>query len=136
MSTPVIHLAPQIYHRPNRRRERPGSRARRAIARKGNVQAELSEGLLDVRDHDLYILSDTPHPSPLLRQSFGHSWQRWRDPLAGQADIAVSNDLMLMIEEQRRLFGEDKDDDLSLDLKPAMLDVVMRLFGDIDYTDP
>jgi hypothetical protein len=36
--------------------------------------------------------------------------------------------------EEQRLFGGDVDDDRSLCL--AMLDVVIRLFGDIDYTDP
>jgi hypothetical protein len=36
--------------------------------------------------------------------------------------------------EQRRLFGGDVGDDVSL--LPAMLDVVRFLWGDIDYTDP
>ena len=37
-------------------------------------------------------------------------------------------------QDEQRLFGGDSGDDKSLCL--AMLDVVMRLFGDIDYTDP
>jgi hypothetical protein len=37
-------------------------------------------------------------------------------------------------QERQRLFGGDGDDDGSLCI--AMLDVVVRLFGDIDYTDP
>jgi hypothetical protein len=36
--------------------------------------------------------------------------------------------------ERQRLFGGDGDDDGSLCL--AMLNMVMHLFGDIDYTDP
>ena len=43
---------------------------------------------------------------------------------------------LLLAQEQQRLFGGDIDDDVSLDLKPAMLEVVMRLWGDIDYMDP
>ena len=36
--------------------------------------------------------------------------------------------------EHLKLFGGDLDDDVSL--CPAMLSVVMALFGDIDYIDP
>ena len=136
MVIPSIHMVPPIHHRANRRRERPGSRARRAVARKGNIQAELSEGLLDARDNSIYLPSDRPHPSPLLRQSFDQSWQRWRAREADQTRKAMSTNMELIVEEQQRMFGEDNDDDLSFDLKPAMLDVVVRLFGDIDYTDP
>lgn len=40
----------------------------------------------------------------------------------------------MQLEQEQRLFGEDADDDGSL--CTAMLDVVIRPFGDIDYTDP
>ena len=36
--------------------------------------------------------------------------------------------------EQQRLYGGEVSDDVSL--CPAMLSVVMSLFGDIDYIDP
>ena len=79
--------------------------------------------------------SDKTRPSPLFRQNFDQSWQRWKARQAEEKALAEMDKLQLE-QEQLRLFGGDVDDDVSLDLKPAMLSVVMRLFGDIDYIDP
>jgi hypothetical protein len=43
-------------------------------------------------------------------------------------------DKMQLEREQQRLFGGEVDDDVSL--CPSMLNVVLCLFGDIDYIDP
>jgi len=43
-------------------------------------------------------------------------------------------DKMQLEQEQQRLFGGEVDDDVSL--CPSMLNVVLHLFGDIDYIDP
>lgn len=51
-----------------------------------------------------------------------------------EEEAQTEMDRLLLEQEQQRLFGGDSGDDGSLCL--AMLDVVMRLFGDIDYTDP
>jgi hypothetical protein len=58
--------------------------------------------------------------------------QRWKLRHAEEAQAEM--DRLQLEQERQRLFGGDGDDDGSLCL--AMLDVVMRLFGDIDYTDP
>lgn len=44
--------------------------------------------------------------------------------------------ILQLEEEQRRLFGGDVGDDVSLIPDHAMLGVVTFLFGDIDYIDP
>jgi hypothetical protein len=123
------------HHRQNRRRERPGPRTRRAISRKSNIQDECYDGLLIARDTNILLPSDKTIPSPLRRQSFDQSWQRWKAREAEEKAQAQAEARRIEMEqEQRRLFGGEVDDDVSL--CPAMLDVVMRLFGDIDYTDP
>jgi hypothetical protein len=127
------------HHRQNRRRERPGSRARRTIARKVNIQYDCCEGLLDAHDPDVSLPSDKPHPSPLLRQNFDRSWQRWKARQAEEMALAEMDTMQLLEEEQRRLFGSDVADDIddvSLIPDHAMLGVVLNLFGDIDYIDP
>jgi len=43
-------------------------------------------------------------------------------------------DKLQILERELSLYGGCPDDDVSL--CPAMLDVVMSLFGDIDYIDP
>ena len=123
------------HHRQNRRRERPGSRTRRTITRKANIQYDTREGIMDAFDTSVPLPSDKTRPSPLLRQNFDQSWQRWKARQAEERELAEMDKLQLE-QEQQRLFGGDVDDDVSLDLKPAMLSVVMRLFGDIDYIDP
>ena len=118
------------HHRQNRRRERPGSRTRRTITRKSNVQFDCVDGLLDARDTSVSLSSDRTRPSPLLRQNFDQSWQRWK---AREAEERVAAEMDKMLEQQR-LFGGEVDDDVSL--CPSMLNVVLQLFGDIDYIDP
>lgn len=119
--------------RQNRRRERPGSRTRRPITRKSNVQLDYVEGLLDARDTSVTLPSDRTRPSPLLRQNFDQSWQRWKAREAEERALAQM-DKMQLEQEQQRLFGGEVDDDVSL--CPSMLNVVYHLFGDIDYIDP
>jgi hypothetical protein len=121
------------HHRQNRRRERPGSRTRRTITRKSAFQSEYSEGILDARDASVPLPSDRTRPSPLFRQNFDQSWQRWKEREAEEKALAEM-DKMQLEQEQLLLFGGDIDDDVSL--CPAMLSVVMGLFGDIDYVDP
>ena len=121
------------HHRQNRRRERPGSRTRRTITRKASIQYDCAEGLLDARDSSVPLPSDKARPSPLLRQNFDQSWQRWKARQAEEKAVAVMDKMQ---QEQQRLFGGDfGDDDVSL--IPAMLGVLERLFdGDLDYIDP
>lgn len=124
------------HHRQNRRRERPGSRTRRTITRKANLQYDCTEGLLDAHDLSVPLPSDKTRPSPLLRQNFDQSWQRWKAREA-EAKALTEMDKMQVEQEQRRLFGSDVgDDDVSLIPDMAMLGVVLRLFGDVDYIDP
>lgn len=121
------------HHRQNRRRERPGSRTRRTITRKSNLQLDCVEGLLDARDSSVPLPSDRTRPSPLFRQNFDQSWQRWKAREAEERALAQM-DKMQLEQEQQRLFGGEVDDDVSL--CPSMLNVVYHLFGDIDYIDP
>ncbi len=123
------------HHRQNRRRERPGSRTRRTITRKANVQYDVHEGLLDARDAEVYLPSDKSRPSPLLRQNFDQSWQRWKARQAEEKALAEM-DKMQFEQQQLMLFGGELGDDVSLIPDTAMLDVVVGLFGDIDYIDP
>lgn len=122
------------HHRQNRRRERPGSRTRRTVTRKANVQAEFTEGYLDAYDSSVSLPSDRARPSPLLRESVHLSWQRWKEREAEERALAEMDRLQELEREQQRLYGGDISDDVSL--CPAMLDVVMSLWGDIDYIDP
>ncbi|TGO17154.1 hypothetical protein BTUL_0020g00400 [Botrytis tulipae] len=164
-SPPPPHTSdssPPIHHRQNRRRERPGSRARRTLSRKSALATDLNEGILEARDSDFYIPNHRTGtgPSPILRQSFDQSWMRWKARQAAELEnLAVKQNMRQLemerqtmmreakgMEEeelgkmQRRLFGgEEDDEDVScdIDLCPAMLDVVMRLFdGEVDYLDP
>lgn len=121
------------HHRQNRRRERPGSRTRRNVPRKVNSQNDFSEGILDARDDNVPLPSDRTRPSPILRQNFDQSWQRWK---AREAEEKALTEMDRMQLEQERMFGGDVGDDVSLIPDTAMLDVVMSLFGDIDYIDP
>ncbi|PQE14575.1 hypothetical protein CJF32_00009749 [Rutstroemia sp. NJR-2017a WRK4] len=145
---PFSSLIPAPHHRKNRRRERPGSRARRSLSRKESLQSEVSEGLLEARDATLRFPSDTQHhfpalmnrsrPSPVLRQNWEQSAARWR---AREMEEKIAE----MVREQRRMFGGEEDsgsgEDIDgvgedVDLCPAMLEVVLRLWGDVDYADP
>ncbi|CAD6442837.1 413a80c5-d44e-40e1-9bf3-c33b4eb519a6 [Sclerotinia trifoliorum] len=165
LSPPTPHTStssPPIQHRQNRRRERPGSRARRSISRKTALATDLNEGILEARDSDFYIPNHRPGngASPLLRQNFDQSWMRWKARQTAELEMLAMKQNMkqlemerqMMIGEmkrreeeelgkmQRRLFGGDDDDDdvsCDIDLCPAMLDVVLRLFdGEVDYLDP
>ncbi|KAH9222735.1 hypothetical protein DL95DRAFT_518293 [Leptodontidium sp. 2 PMI_412] len=97
-------------HRQNRRRERPGSRTRRTITRKANVQYDLHEGILDARDAEVHLPSDKARPSPLLRQNFDQNWQRWKARQAEEKALAEM-DRMQSEQEQLILFGGELGDD-------------------------
>lgn len=124
---------PTPHHRQNRRRERPGSRSRRTITRKSQIQETCLEGIADARDASLYLPCVRATPSPLLRQSFDQSWEKWKAREAEQKALAELEQTQLEL-EQRRLFGGDVGDDVSL--CESMLQVVLHLFGGLDYTDP
>ncbi|PQE12961.1 hypothetical protein CJF30_00002847 [Rutstroemia sp. NJR-2017a BBW] len=134
---PFSSLIPAPHHRKNRRRERPGSRARRSLSRKESLQSEVSEGLLEARDATLRLPSNRSRPSPVLRQNWEQSAARWR---AREMEEKIAE----MVREQRRMFGgegEGEGEDIDgvgedVDLCPAMLEVVLRLWGDVDYADP
>ena len=121
------------HHRQNRRRERPGSRTRRTISRKSVIQSTINEGILEARDSSVPLPSDKAKPSPLLRQNFDQSWQRWKARQAQEAAAASFQQLQLE-QERMLLFGGEVDDDVSL--CAPMIGVLISLFGDIDYTDP
>ncbi len=125
-----------VHHRQNRRRERPGSRTRRTITRKASLQNDYTEGMLDARDSNVPLPSDKAHPSPLLRQNFDQSWQRWQARQAVEMELAEVDKLQQIELEQERMLGGEIGDDVSLIPDTAMLDVVVSLFGDIDYIDP
>lgn len=130
----MVLLSPKpVYTRQNRRRERPGARSRHSLARKEGIQHDLADGISTARDSTVVLPFEYAKPSPMLRQNFDQSWMRWkaRDAQQKLKDEKARQELE---NEQRRLFGGDVDDDVSL--LPAMLDVVVFLWGDIDYTDP
>lgn len=163
--SPIPHTStssPPIHHRQNRRRERPGSRARRTISRKSALATDLHEGILEARDTSFYIPAHRPGagPSPILRQTFDQSWIRWKARQAAELEaLAIKQNMRSLEMErqmmegeakgreeeelgkmQRRVFGGEEDErdvGCDIDLCPAMLDVVMRLFdGEVDYLDP
>lgn len=125
-------LPPSPPERKNRRRERPGARARRALNRKYALSSEISEGI------NLALSSTVlPTTSNLPRCSCEDELRRAKET----EEVMYEYQAMLDREraevklEQRRFFGGDEaDDDVSL--LPAMLDVVHFLWGGIDYTDP
>jgi hypothetical protein len=132
------------HHRQNRRRERPGSRSRRAVPRKSLLQESILiqdaiDGAYDSRDATLAQPHIKTTPSPLLRQSFDQSWEKWKAREAQQKAQAklektLQNDMTQLELEQLQLFGGDVGDDVSL--CESMLQVVFHLFGGIDYADP
>jgi hypothetical protein len=105
-------------HRQNRRRQHPDSGTRRTEARS--------------------IITATKAAPRLLHRDFDQCWQRWKvsqsEETQPEMDKLQQGQERQERQERQRLFGGDGDDDGSLCI--AMLDVVMRLFGDIDYTDP
>ena len=121
------------HHRQNRRRERPGSRTRRTTTRKANTQDDFFESIVDAHDPTIYLPSDGYNKvSPVFRQNFDMSWQRWK---AREADEKAR--VIRAEEEERermRMFGGELNDDVSL-CEP-MLRVLVDLFGDIDYSYP
>ncbi|APA10354.1 predicted protein [Sclerotinia sclerotiorum 1980 UF-70] len=133
---PTSTSSPPIQHRQNRRRERPGSRARRTISRKSALATDLNEGILEARDSSFYIPNHRPGngPSPLLRQNFDQSWMRWKARQTAELEMLAMKQNMKQVEMerqmmtgevkgreeeelgkmQRRLFGGDDDDDDAL----------------------
>ncbi|KAG4427328.1 hypothetical protein IFR05_017190 [Cadophora sp. M221] len=110
--------------RSNRRRARPSLRTRHTIP---------SEAATTTKTAPAVRLPPSQVNPPLqLCQDFHQCWQRWKSREAEKKALTELDKLQL--EQDQMLFGEDADDDGSL--CPAMLDVVIRLFGDIDYTDP
>lgn len=139
ISIVIILIAPNMvipasYRRTNRRRERPGARARRALSRKSALSNDISEGF-DIA----YSPAKLPQGYPSSKRPYAHQDSYW-----GQKERAeIQEEYQAMLErerielemEQRRFFGGDEaDDDVSL--LPAMLDVVHFLWGGIDYVDP
>ncbi|KAA8568673.1 hypothetical protein EYC84_007679 [Monilinia fructicola] len=120
--SPVSHTStssPPIHHRQNRRRERPGSRARRTISHSS-----------------FYIPNHRPGngSSPILRQTFDQSWIRWKARQAAELEMLAMKENMRQLEMeremmvgeakvreekeleriQRRLFGGEEDDEAAL----------------------
>ncbi|KAG4030457.1 hypothetical protein MFRU_012g01900 [Monilinia fructicola] len=137
--SPVSHAStssPPIHHRQNRRRERPGSRARRTISRKAVLATDVSEGILEARDSSFYIPNHRPGngSSPILRQTFDQSWIRWKARQAAELEMLAMKENMRQLEMeremmvgeakvreekeleriQRRLFGGEEDDEAAL----------------------
>jgi hypothetical protein len=116
------------------RRSRPGMHERRSLTRKETMSFDLAEGVSVAHDTSILLPFEFAKPSPLRRQTFDQSWQRWK---AREAEQKVNAEIQRqeLESEQCRLFGGDIGDDVSL--CPAMLDVVRFLFeGEIDYADP
>ena len=88
---------------------------------------------MDAYDSSVSLSSDKASPSPLLRENFHQNWQRWKAREAEEKALQLEKPQLEQAEHQR-LYGGDVSDDVSL--CPAMLSVVMSLFGDIDYIDP
>lgn len=99
------------HHRQNRRRQLSDSRTHRREARP--------------------IITATKATAPLWYRDFGQCWQRWKVRQASE-EIQPEIDKLQQGQERQRLFGET----VMMTNCVAMLDVMMRLFGDIDYTDP
>lgn len=134
--------------RRNRRRERPGSRARNA-SQSPPAPSPVNFSAVHTVDHQ-HCSTYRPSPSPLLRQSFDAAWSRWKArensisaSSSASGDWAWSNGYGSWGAkgyaekeiEERRIFGGEEEDIIGLDLCPAMLDVVKFLWGDVDYTD-
>jgi hypothetical protein len=126
----IINRHTTTQRRSNKRRERPGSRTRDTIPSKAATATKTAPTV--VTSAHAMIPSSQINPPAQLRQDFHECWQRWKSRDAEKKALVEPDKLQL--EQEQRLFGEDADDDGSL--CPAMLDVVIRLFGDIDYTDP
>jgi hypothetical protein len=112
---------PHRPHRPNRRRQRPGSCSRRVIT---HIQGTAPGGIYDTRDVRLY-LSSKATPSD-LQQSLDCNCVKFTATDAGEDEQ--------LEQERRRLFGGVVGDDISL--CGSMLEVVLHLFGGLDYADP
>lgn len=123
-------------HRQNRRRERPGSRTRRTVTRNASIHDEVHGGLVDAHDAAVHLPSDKSRPSPMLRQNFDRSWQRWQAKKEEEKALAEMDRLQSEQEQLTLLCGGELGDDVGLIPDAAMLDVVLVLFGDIDYIDP
>ena len=126
-------MSTTIHHHQKRRRERPGSRTRRTISCKRSTHYDCNEGCPDARDVNPLLPSSKANPRPLVRQDFDQCSQHWKFRQA-EEEAQAGVDRLQLEQEEQRVFGGDVDDDESLCL--AMLDVVICLFGDIDYTDP
>jgi hypothetical protein len=117
-----------MHQRKNRRRERPGSRNRWSTTRKSHMQQYWLEDIDEAHDPSP-LPFEKSRSSPILRQNFDQSWERWK---ARDGPKALSK--MQLEQEQLRLCGGDVDDDVCL-CEP-MLQVVIHLFGALDYSDP
>ena len=98
------------------------------------MHSEYREGLLDALDITVPLPSDKSRPSPLMRQTWDQSWHKWQARQAEERALAEMDKLQLEMEQQRLLFGGEVTDDVSL--CEEMLNVMISLFGDIDYVDP
>ncbi|KAE8451949.1 hypothetical protein EG329_002113 [Mollisiaceae sp. DMI_Dod_QoI] len=78
--------------------------------RKANASFDYTDAVLDARDASVYLPSDKARPSPLLRQNFDQSWQRWQAKKAEERALVEMDRIQLELDQQR-LFGEDVGDD-------------------------
>jgi hypothetical protein len=103
--------------RHNRRRSRPRGRGQSKVDSRPDVYEARA------------ILSDADFAVGILPGQYQMN-QMWRQRLAEERQLEADR----LAEEQRRIFGGDIGDEVSLCFK--MLDVMLGLFGDMDYVDP
>lgn len=65
---------------------------------------------------------------------YNTSWFRWTSVTLGTAAAARGTNRLLLEQDKQILFGGERDDDRSLCL--AILDMMIRVFGDIDCMNP
>ncbi|QSZ30671.1 hypothetical protein DSL72_000229 [Monilinia vaccinii-corymbosi] len=161
-SPPAHHRQNRRRERPSSRARRTRSRNSALATDINEGILEARDASFDISTH-----RPGNGPSPIPRQNLDQSWMRWKARQAAESEMLAVKEkmkqlemesemmmmmMMMMIGEatrkeereleriQHRLFGgEEDDEDVScdLDLCPAMLDVVMRLFdGEVDYMDP
>lgn len=116
---------PVPHNRPNRRRARPGSRARHVLPRKDDIYDSLKEKSSQDNKACAHSSSDQAKPSPALQQNLEQI-----EAEAGQEEAAGA----MLAAERVRIYGGYIDDMMSL-CEP-MLQVILSLFGSIDYVDP
>ncbi|KAH0551521.1 hypothetical protein GP486_007260 [Trichoglossum hirsutum] len=103
--------------RHNRRRSRPRGRGQHKVDSRPDVYEARA------------ILSDVDFAVGILPGQYQMN-QMWMQKLAEEGQREAER----LAEEQQRIFGGEIGDEVSLCFK--MLDVIVGLFGDMDYVDP